>query len=140
MSLLLDTNVVSELRKPAADVNVVRWAEGLQKRQAFLSVITIREIEAGVLMMERRDARQGRHLRSWLEHQLLREYADRLLSVDLDVARRAAGLHVPDPRPERDALIDATALVHGLVVVTRNTSDFIPTGVGVVNPWLDEEA
>lgn len=136
MTFLLDTNVVSELRRPSADANVVRWAESLTKRNAFLSVVTIREIEAGVILVERRDPSQGAWLRAWLEEQVLIEYADRLLPVDLPVARRAATLHVPDPRPERDALIAATALVHGLIVVTRNVRDFEPTGVDALNPWL----
>lgn len=135
MSLLLDTNVVSELRRPKAHHDVVRWAETVAKREAFLSVITIREIEAGVMMIERRDAAQGRLLRAWLEEQVLVEYADRIVDVDLAVARRAAGLHVPDPRPERDGLIAATALTHGLTVVTRYVADFEPMGVKVINPW-----
>ena len=121
MSLLLDTNVVSELRKSTVDPDVARWADGLSKNEAFLSVVTIREIEAGVLLVERRDPTQGARLRTWLEDRLLRQYAGRLLAVDLLVARRAATLHVPDPRPERDALIAATALTHGLTVATRNT-------------------
>ncbi len=138
MSLLLDTNVVSELRKATANVNVARWAERLAKRDAFLSVITIRELEAGVLLVERRDPAQGKHLRAWLERQVMADYGDRLLDVDLAVARRAAALHVPDPRPERDALIAATALTHGLTMVTRNTGDFEPLGVTLINPWLGE--
>lgn len=135
MTFLLDTDVVSELRKPAAEERVVAWAAALPKRVAFLSVVTIREIEAGVLLVERRDAKQGALLRTWLEESVLLGYADRILSVDLAVARRAAALHVPDPRPERDALIGATALAHGLTVATRNVADFEPMGVGVVDPW-----
>ena len=135
MSYLLDTNVVSELRKRTADAHVARWADGIPKREAFLSVVTIREIEAGVLLVERRDERQGRLLRRWLETDVIAGYAARILPVDLPVARRAAALHVPDPRPERDALIAATALVHGLTVATRNQSDFAPMQVTVVNPW-----
>ena len=137
MTLLLDTNVVSELRKPRPDPNLAAWAETITKRDAFISVVTIREIEAGVLLVERRDADQGRLLRAWLEERVLLEYADRLLDVDLAVARRAAALHVPDPRPERDALIAATALTHGLTVVTRNAADFAPMGVAILNPWTD---
>lgn len=135
MTFLLDTDVVSELRKPAAEERVVAWAAALPKRVAFLSVVTIREIEAGVLLVERRDAKQGALLRTWLEESVLLGYADRILSVDLAVARRAAALHVADPRPERDALIGATALAHGLTVATRNVADFEPMGVGVVDPW-----
>ena len=135
MTFLLDTNVVSELRKKSADDRVVTWANSLRKREAFLSVVTIREIEAGVLLVHRRDPTQGALLRSWLEEKILVGYADRILPVDLAVARRAAALHVPDPRPERDALLAATALVHGLTVATRNVADFEPMGVAVINPW-----
>lgn len=135
MSFLLDTNVVSELRKPSADERVVSWASVLPRSGAFLSVVTIREIEAGVLIAERRDERQGAHLRTWFEESVLGGYADRILPVDLAVARRAAALHVPDARPERDALIAATALTHGLTVATRNVSDFAPMGVDLVSPW-----
>lgn len=135
MSVLLDTNVVSELRKASADERVVAWATALPRTAAFLSVVTIRELEAGVLLVERRDQAQGSLLRTWLEEVVLTGYADRILPVDLAVARRAARLHVPDPRPERDALIAATALVRGLTVATRNVADFEPLGVAVVDPW-----
>lgn len=136
MTFLLDTNLVSELRKPSADERVIAWATGLAKSEAFLSVVTIREIEAGVLLVERRDGPQGQRLRAWLEEAVILGYAGRILPIDLAVARRAAHLHVPDPRPERDALIAATALIHGLTVATRNVADFEPTGVDTVNPWL----
>lgn len=135
MTFLLDTNLVSELRKPNADAAVVAWAAGLSKQEAFLSVVTIREIEAGVLRVERRDPAQGAVLRAWLEEQVLEGYADRILPIDLPTARRAAALHIPDPRPERDALIAATALVRGLTVATRTVGDFEPMGVALVNPW-----
>jgi predicted nucleic acid-binding protein len=140
VSFLLDTNLVSELRKPSADERVAAWAAALPKREAFLSVVTIREIEAGVLLVERRDQTQGALLRSWFEESVLLGYADRILAVDLDVARRAAVLHVPDPRPERDALIAATALAHGLTIATRNVADFEPMGVDIVNPWSRAES
>ncbi len=135
MSFLLDTNVVSELRRPAADPRVVEWAGSLARKDAFISVVTVREIEAGVMLLERRDRSQGALLRAWLEEKVIGGYADRILPVDLEVARRAAALHVPDPRPERDALIAATALVSGLTIATRNVTDFEPTGASLVNPW-----
>lgn len=135
MNFLLDTNLVSELRRRSADEHVVAWASSLSRREAFLSVVTIREVEAGVLLVERRDRTQGRALRAWLHETLLTGYAGRILAIDLEVARRAATLHVPNPRPERDALIAATALVHGLTVATRNVSDFAPMGVRLINPW-----
>ncbi|MGF6230401.1 putative nucleic acid-binding protein [Inquilinus ginsengisoli] len=133
---LLDTSVVSELRRRQADPNVVAWARSVALPSLFLSAITIEEIEIGVMLAERRDPKHGGFLRAWLETQVLTSFADRILPVDVTVARRSAVFHVPDPRPIRDGLIAATALVHGLTVATRNTADFDPTGVPTVNPWL----
>jgi predicted nucleic acid-binding protein len=104
--------------------------------EQYLSVISVLELERGVLRMERRDARQGARLRTWLEQNVLAPFQRQILPVDAAIARRCAALHVPDPRPDRDALIAATALIHGLTVVTRNTGDFAPMGVAVLNPWL----
>jgi predicted nucleic acid-binding protein len=101
----------------------------------FLSAITVMELELGTLLAEQRDAVQGAMLRSWLNGQVLPAYLGRILVVDVQVAVRCAALHVPDRRSERDALIAATALVHGMTVVTRNVADFAPTGVPVLNPW-----
>lgn len=135
---LLDTHVVSELRKAKAgkaDSNVTAWAASVPAGSLFLSVIAILELETGILLMERRDPTQGAMLRTWLDQHVLRAFAGRILAVDIAVARRCACLHVPDPRADRDALIAATALVHGMTVVTRNVDDFEPTGVAVLNPW-----
>jgi predicted nucleic acid-binding protein len=136
---LLDTNVVSELRKARAgkaDPNVAAWAAELPPATLFLSAITVHELELGTLLVARRDPEQGEILRAWLDDHVLPAFADRVLPVDTTVARRSAALHVPDPRPIRDALIAATALVHGLTVATRNVSDFESTGASILNPWL----
>lgn len=138
MMFVLDTNVVSELRKVRAgkaDPNVAAWAESVDATVLFVSAITIIELELGVLAIERKDATQGAMLRSWLEQHVLPEFSARTLSIDTAVAQRCARLHVPDKRGERDALLAATALVHGMTVVTRNVADFEPTGVPVINPW-----
>ena len=137
MSHLLDTTVVSELRKPRNQANkgVQNWARSQAAETLFLSVITVLELEVGVARMERRDPQQGRRLRSWFSERVLVAFADRILPIDLAVAQRAPALHTPDPRPERDALIAATAKVHGLRIVTRNVKDFAPMGVDVANPW-----
>jgi toxin FitB len=135
---LLDTNVVSELRKARAgkaDAKVVAWASVVSYGSLFISAITVLELEMGVLQFERRDAIQGAILRDWLDKHVLPAFHDRILPVDTAVAQRCARLHIPDPRAERDALIAATALVHGMTVVTRNVGDFEPTGVPLLNPW-----
>lgn len=135
---LLDTNVVSELRKARAgkaDKNVTAWAEEVPVASLFVSVITLQELEIGILLAERRDPAQGAILRTWFEDHVLPAFADRILPIDMAVARRSAALHVPDPRPVRDALIAATALVRGWTVVTRNVDDFQPTGVRLLDPW-----
>jgi predicted nucleic acid-binding protein len=138
MMFVLDTNVVSELRKVRlgkADVSVAAWAQSVDAADLFVSAITIMELELGVLSIERKDATQGAMLRAWLEQHVLPEFSGRTLPVDTAVAQRCARLHVPDKRGERDALIAATALVHGMTVVTRNVVDFKPTGVATINPW-----
>ncbi len=135
---VLDTNVVSELRRAKAgkaDKNVTAWAASVSPGSLFLSAITILELETGALLVERRDPAQGAILRAWLDGHVLPAFAGRVLAVDTAVAQRCARLHVPDPRADRDALIAATALVHGMTVVTRNVADFELTGVALLNPW-----
>lgn len=138
---VLDTNVVSELRKAKsgkADPKVTAWATAQQPVGLYISAITVLELEMGILQVGRRDAAQGTLLRAWLEQHVLPAFSGRILPIDELVARRCAALHVPDPRSERDALIAATALVHGMTVVTRNVADFGATGVGLLNPWEAE--
>lgn len=133
---LLDTNVLSELRRrERTHPKVAAWADTVQASDLFLSVITILEIEAGALLLARRDKAQGAVLRAWIDGKVLPAFAGRILAVDTAIAQRCARLHVPDPRAERDALIAATALVHRLKVVTRNVADFQPMGVELLNPW-----
>ncbi|EYU16619.1 putative nucleic acid-binding protein [Photorhabdus aegyptia] len=139
MMYILDTNIVSELRKVRtgkANAGVAAWAESVDATKLFLSAITIMELETGILQIERRDITQGALLRSWFNHHVIPEFTGRILPVDTAVAQRCARLHVPDPCSERDALIAATALVHGMTVITRNVIDFELTGVPILNPWV----
>lgn len=135
---LLDTNVVSELRKARsgkANPNVVAWANSVEATSLYLSVVTVLELELGVLLAERRNLGDGHILRQWLESQVMPAFGNRIVSVDTEIARRAATLHVPVPRPVNDALIAATALEHRLSIVSRNVSDFSGMGVPLINPW-----
>lgn len=136
MSFLLDTNVLSELRKASrAHPRVLAWAGDQDADRYFISVITLLEVERGVLRIERRDPAGGRTYRRWFNDEVLGVFADRTIPIDRPVARFAAQLHVPDPAPENDTLLAATAIFHGLTVITRNTKDFERAGVPVVNPW-----
>ncbi|MBJ7532621.1 type II toxin-antitoxin system VapC family toxin [Rhodomicrobium vannielii ATCC 17100] len=135
---LLDTNVLSELRRPErANVGLTAWAASAPPEELFISAITLFEIELGVAQAERKDVPRGAVLRAWVDAQVIPGFQNRIVPVDAAVARRCAGLHVPDPRPQRDSLIAATALVHRLIVVTRNVRDFEPMGVPLLNPWTD---
>jgi len=146
MMYLLDTNVVSESRKVSfgksrpARINssVASWLGSVSAASLYISSITLMELEIGCLLLTRRDFRQGSVLRSWIDNQVLPAFAGRVLAVDTQVALRAAALHVPNPSSDRDSLIAATALVHGMTVVTRNTSDFESSGVKLLNPWTPQ--
>lgn len=137
---LLDTNVLSELRKVGdgrADTRVTAWVSRQDAANFYISALTLMEIEIGILRVERRDVEQGQRLRSWMERHVLPEFLERTLPVDSNVALTCARLHVPDPRGERDALIAATAIVHGMTVVTGNLADFESTGVPLIDPWTE---
>ncbi len=139
---LLDTNVVSELRKVRAgraDKNVAAWADTVELSDLYLSAITIHETELGVRLMERRDGAAGARMRAWLDDQILPAFDGRIIPVDTTIALRSAGLHVPDPKPLIDGLIAATALAHGMTLVTRNVVDFATMGVALLNPWSAPE-
>lgn len=138
MTFLLDTNVISELRKAGdgrADTNVTAWVAAQDATTFLISAITILDLERGVLSVQRRDPKQGGRLRKWLDDHVRPQFAGRILPIDDAIATRCAQLHIPDRRNEADALIAATALVHNLSVVTRNVKDFHETGVVVIDPW-----
>jgi predicted nucleic acid-binding protein len=138
MMFLLDTNVISELRKaktPRIDRRVAIWARRTPPQSMFLSVMTILELETGILLAGRRDPMQARSLREWLDNLVLPRFEGRILPVTIDIAQRCSPMHVPDPRPIHDSLIAATALVLGMTLATRNVRDFQPMGVAIVNPW-----
>jgi hypothetical protein len=133
---ILDTNVVSELRKAKkAHPNVTRWAQPLPSASFYISVVSVLELEIGILLIEWRHKEQGAILRAWMDGHVMPTFSGRILAIDAAVAQRCAALHVPSPRSDRDALIAATALVYGLTVATRNVADFERMGVGVLNPW-----
>lgn len=133
---LLDTNVISELRRAhQANSNVIEWFRQHAGEPTFISVITLMELEMGVRRLENKDIKQGQVLRQWLDAQVKPRFIDTCLAIDTEVALCCARLHVPDPRPDRDALIAATALTHQLTLITRNTKDFVATGVQLIDPW-----
>ncbi len=135
---LLDTNVISELRKAGTDkinTSVEKWATTQLPSALYISAITILELEMGILQIERKDKKQGEILRTWLENRVLPSFTERILPIDTAIARKCANLHVPNPQSERDALIAATALTHGMIIITRNIVDFETTGAELINPW-----
>ena len=134
---VLDTNVISELRhgKPHQSPEVRAWAGAQPASRLYLSAITILELEMGIQALERRSPPQGSALRNWLIG-VRAAFAGRILPLTDNTAPVCASLHIPDPRSERDAIIAATAIEHRFTVVTRNTADFVNTGVALVNPWL----
>lgn len=135
---LLDTNVVSELRRAGtgkANPGVVAWAASIPAEFQFISVITVFELEYGVRLKVYSDPAQGSVLRQWLDSQVLPTFRDRTLPVDALVALKCALLHGPNRCKERDSFIAATAMVRGMTVVTRDIADFAPTGVALFNPW-----
>lgn len=134
MSFLLDTNVLSELRKPQADAGVEAWADTVRGDELFVSVLVLGEIRQGVERLRRRDPAQAGVFDAWLET-LQRDYAERILDITAEIAQVWGRLNVPDPLPVVDGLLAATAQVHGLTLVTRNTRDVARTGVALLDPF-----
>ena len=131
---LLDTNVVSELRKPRCDENVRRWIAQCEPTRCFLSVVVVMELEYGVCLVERRDGHQGRMLRAWLQEAVLPAFAGRLIDLTQSSARRCAALQARRSAKLADAMIAATALEHGMAIVTRNVDDFSIAGIEIIDP------
>lgn len=139
---LLDTNVVSELRKCSSGKShpsVSHWATTVAPNELYLSAISVLEIEMGILLKERKDPVQGRALRTWMNERMLPAFEGRILPLDTTIALTCARLHIPNPKSERDAMIAATAITHQLTVITRNIKDFEQTGVKLLNPWGGSE-
>ncbi|MDO4683736.1 MAG: type II toxin-antitoxin system VapC family toxin [Lautropia sp.] len=135
---LLDTNVISELRKAEkgrADPQVMQWFRSVKTRDTWLSVISLVELKIGILRLGRRDPTAAQGLNDWFEHRLLPAYQDRILTLDFHAAMLCAALHIPDKSPLNDAYIAAIAKAHHLSVVTRNTQDFERFDVGLLNPF-----
>lgn len=135
---ILDTNVISELRRGKsgkANQNVIKWVNGISASSLYISVITILELEMGILSKKKKDPSQGAILRSWFNNHVMPAFAERILPIDTAIAQRCARLHIPNPHSDRDALIAATALVHGMTLITRNTCDFKKAGLDLINPW-----
>lgn len=136
MKLLLDTNIVSELRKGArANTHVRAWFDAVDEDALYLSVLTLGELRRGVERVRRRDPVGASALQHWLAR-VREQFSERIVPVDAAIAERWGMLGVPDPIPTIDGLLAATALVHGMTMVTRNTADFAPTGVQLLNPFV----
>jgi predicted nucleic acid-binding protein len=135
MGYLIDTCILSELRKPRPHAGVVAWMGGIQPDEAFLSVLTLGEIRRGIELRRTKDTVATRSLERWLRG-LETHYSDRILPVTPAIADRWGRLSPDQPLPVTDGLIAATALEHKLTVVTRNTADFRRSGASVFDPFL----
>jgi len=138
MRVLLDTNVLSELRLAEPARPVLDWIDRQDRASLYLSAITVEEIEIGWLRRARTDPAQGARIGEWFQRAVLDAFVGRILPYDLEAARRTAALHVPDPTSYRDSQIAGIALARGLTIATRNTRHFERAGVPLVDPWTAE--
>jgi toxin FitB len=139
---LVDTNTISELRKVElgrANAQVAAWEKQHKPSELWVSVVTLMEIEIGILKLAGRNETHAQRLRDWQNSFVLPFFEGRTLDITREIAMRCATLHVARSQPANDALIAATALVHGLTVATRNVADFAPMGVKLINPWESQE-
>jgi hypothetical protein len=136
VSFLLDTNVVSEIRKKAPDRGVATWFVSVPADKLFLSVLVVGEIRQGIARLVRRDPAQAEIFERWLS-QLVDGYGDRIVPITVRIAEAWGRLNVPDPVPVVDGLLAATALVHDWTLVTRNVNDVTSTGVRLLDPFAD---
>jgi predicted nucleic acid-binding protein len=134
MTYLIDTNVISELRRREPDPHVLDWYHAAPSAGLFLSVLSIGEIRLGIERLRRKDGAQAQALESWLDG-LAISFADRIIGIDADTAQEWGRLNVPDPLPVIDGLLAASAKVRGWTLVTRNTADLARCGVTLVNPF-----
>jgi hypothetical protein len=134
---LLDTNVISEIRKHKSkiDTNVSNWASKNNSIEMFTSVICVSELHTGILKLENKEPPQGTAIRTWFDDQFIPDFKDRILDIDLDVAKIAAELQASGPKSFSDCLIASTAIQHNLTLVTRNVKDFRNINVKIFNPW-----
>jgi len=134
MTYLLDTNVVSELRKRNPDPHVLAWYKSVTSAELFVSVLTIGEIRLGIERLRRKDGPQADLIEQWLRG-LHVTYRDHLIDVDADVAEEWGRLNIPDPLPVIDGLLAASAKIRGCTLVTRNTADLQRSGIALLNPF-----
>ncbi len=134
MSFLLDTNVISEARRPQPNPNLKKWLASVAAPELFISVLVVGEIRQGIERLRGRDANRAAAYEAWLA-MLRRDYVDRVLPITADISEEWGRLNAPDPLPVVDGLMAATARIHDLTLVTRNVADVSRTGVRLLNPF-----